>query len=68
MNFVGTFSLLTAKFSFKNPLRGAQIKSSNDKYTRRPQSKSFYDKFYEKRKTKRGRITFLFDKKLTIDY
>lgn len=56
------FNLLTAEFSFKNPLWDSQVKSSNDEYTLRPQSKCSYYKFYDKSKAKRGRITFLFDK------
>lgn len=31
------FNLLTANFSIKNTLRGAQIKPSNDEYTRQAQ-------------------------------
>lgn len=44
---------------------GAQIKSSNEKYTHWTQGKCFYYKFNEKSKAKRERITFLFDKNLT---
>lgn len=31
------FNLLTANFSIKNTLQGAQIKSNNDEYTRQAQ-------------------------------
>ena len=41
-------NLLIAKFSFKNPLQAAQIKWSNDEYTRRSRGKSSYYRFYEK--------------------
>ena len=58
--------LLTAEFNFKNPSRDVQVKSSNDEYTRHTQSKCSYYKFYEKSRAERGRITFLFDEKLTI--
>lgn len=59
-------NLLTAEFSFENPSRDTQVKRNNDEYTRRTYGKCSYYKFYEKSKAKRGSITFLFDKKLTI--
>ncbi|KOC60903.1 hypothetical protein WH47_05681 [Habropoda laboriosa] len=57
---------LTVEFSFKNPSQDAELKSSHDEYTPRTQGICSYHKFDEKSKAKRGRITFLFDKKLTI--
>ena len=60
------FNLLTAEFSFKNPLQGAELKSSNDEYTRRTQGTCSYYKFYDKNKVERGMIAFSFNKKLSI--
>ena len=54
------------EFSFKNPLREAQVKSSNDEYTRRPQGQCSYYKRHEKGKANRGKLKFSFDEKLTI--